>query len=57
MILVCWPFAARDSNRPRFFSMVIQKRMSMHTKDNSDPDPNTMAEGGAPMPFSVQFTA
>lgn len=26
-------------------------------KDNSDLDLNTIAEGGAPLPFSVQFTA
>lgn len=37
--------------------MVIQERMSIHTKDNSDLDPNTMAEGGALIPFSVQFIA
>lgn len=37
--------------------MVTQERMSMHMKDNSDVGPITMAEGGAPVPFSAQFTA
>ena len=31
--------------------MVIQQRMSMHTKDNSDLGPNTMAEGWSPYAF------
>lgn len=31
--------------------MVIQERMCMHTKDNSDLDPNTMAKGGVPVPL------
>lgn len=46
--LARWPFTSPYSYRPHFFSMVIQERMSVHTKDNSDLDPNTMAKGGAP---------